>query len=126
LHSHFTFRWTCCAANIRSNALITKLKATKNNPTKTQAILEAAKKSSKIVDEQAKTTEIELLGTPMADDIKSHSQRVGDESNSITGAKLLQGVEKSYDAGVKILDASAKTTENRRLERRLTPLNTIK
>jgi len=47
-------------------------------------------------------TKIELLGTPMAGDIKSHSQRVGDESNSITGAKLLPGVEKSYDAGVKI------------------------
>ena len=48
----------------------------------------------------------------MADVKKTHSQRVGNESNSITGAKLLQGVEKSYDKGVKILDASEKTTEN--------------
>ena len=52
--------------------------------------------------------EIELL--------ESHTRPADSTSpisnNSISGANLLQGVEKSYDPGKKLLDESAKTTEN--------------
>lgn len=65
-------------------------------------------------------TEIELLDDSMAGS-ESRSVNIGREghdtknrlsNNSITGAKLLQGVEKSYDPGKKLLDESEKSTES--------------
>lgn len=65
-------------------------------------------------------TEIELLDDSMAGS-ESRSVNIGREghdtknrlsNNSIAGAKLLQGVEKSYDPGKKLLDESEKSTES--------------
>lgn len=65
-------------------------------------------------------TEIELLDDSMAGS-ESHSVNIGREghdtknrlsNNSIAGANLLQGVEKSYDPGKKLLDESEKSTES--------------
>lgn len=65
-------------------------------------------------------TEIELLDDSMAGS-ESRSVNIGREghdtknrlsNNSIVGAKLLQGVEKSYDPGKKLLDESEKSTES--------------
>ena len=65
-------------------------------------------------------TEIEMLDDSMAGS-ESRSVNIGREghdtknrlsNNSIAGAKLLQGVEKSYDPGKKLLDESEKSTES--------------
>ena len=55
--------------------------------------------------------EIELV-----DDYSPTNTRssIDGKNRSIEATKLLQGVEKSYDSGKKLLDESTKTTENYR------------
>lgn len=56
-------------------------------------------------------TKIELLEAPSDDSQNANEGPVAMTStNSISGAKLLQGVEKSYDSGKKLLDESEKIT----------------
>lgn len=70
-------------------------------------------------------TKIELLNDSMAGG-HNHSVNIGHEehdtknrlfSNSITGTKLLQDIEKSYDSGVKLLDESKKNANNPRFSK---------
>jgi hypothetical protein len=74
-------------------------------------------------------TKIELLDSPMTAS-ESPSVNVGQHktdtkestNNSISGAKLLKDVEKSYDSGKKLLDESEKSTFFRKGEASQTPL----
>jgi len=76
-------------------------------------------------------TKIELLDSPMTAS-ESPSVNVGQHktdtkestNNSISGAKLLKDVEKSYDSGKKLLDESEKSTFFRKGEPSQTPLET--
>ena len=65
-------------------------------------------------------TELELLisGSKASDALSNPS--------SITGAKLLNGVEKSYDAGKKILDENPKSEGGVRFKKRTSPLGSRK
>ena len=55
-------------------------------------------------------TEIELLESSSTPSLKDDSKPLNVSNNSISGAKLLKGVEKSYDKGKKLLDESKKTS----------------
>lgn len=54
-------------------------------------------------------TEIELIESSSTPSLKDDSKPVNVSNNSITAAKLLNGVEKSYDKGKKLLSESEKT-----------------
>lgn len=54
-------------------------------------------------------TEIELIESSSTPSLKDDSKPLNVSNNSITSANLLNGVEKSYDKGKKLLDESEKT-----------------
>ena len=56
-------------------------------------------------------TKIELVEAPFANNVTDEPVAMT-STNSISAAKLLNGVEKSYEPGVKVLDVSEKTQDN--------------
>ena len=74
--------------------------------TKMAQMFENTNIESKNTPHSYEVTEIELLESSSTPSLKDDSKPLNVSNNSISSAKLLKGVEKSYDKGKKLLDES--------------------